>query len=91
MRDKAVRVQIERFTVVGRGEFPYDMLRYDSCCPDRSEDASAMRDGVGQRQVQLRRYAVNSGGPTVERWQSFGWSVVKNDYGQIVGLEDQAS
>jgi len=27
-----------KFTVEGHGYFPMDMLRYDSCCPFRSDD-----------------------------------------------------
>jgi hypothetical protein len=28
-----------RFTVRGRGQFPFDMLRYDSCYPQSGIDA----------------------------------------------------
>ena len=73
------KVHVQKFEVQGTGMFPMDMLRYDSCCPDRSEDAHEIARGENPREVRtirLRRYAVNSNGPTEARWSSFGWSVV---------------
>ena len=44
------------FEVTGRGEFPWDMLRYDSCWPQTSDDVAkitphysdySVRDDVG--------------------------------------------
>lgn len=81
MRDKALRGTIFRYTVraggIG-GDFPIDMLRYDSAYPDSELDAgeilatfearSRRRADRGIRLVGLRR-------PTVARWESFGWSV----------------
>lgn len=37
MRNKAEKVYVQKFEVTGKGRFPLDMLRYDSCCPDREE------------------------------------------------------
>ena len=62
------------FAVRGRGVFPFDMLRYDRCWPNSSEDATAMADPScsfpGMRQVVLRS---ESDGPTPVRWRSFNW------------------
>jgi len=67
------------FTVEGKGEFPFDMLRRDQCWPRReSHDVTALaphhRSSVLRetRQVQL----VGLCEPTEGRWASFGWRVV---------------
>jgi hypothetical protein len=61
------------FTVDGRGDFPYDMLRYDLCWP--ASEAMARRlgpdDHPGERTVILRGLKP----PTTARWASFGWTV----------------
>lgn len=83
-REKLV---ISEFVVTGRGRFPIDMLRYDCCVPAQLEDVSkierSMDDGVQtasrpnqERSIRLRRYAVGSALPTLDRWKSFGWEVV---------------
>lgn len=77
-----------RYTVEGRGAFPLDMLRYDACWPERTEDAMsiaeptyfATREKVIElndksRQVRL----VSNTAPTDARWRSFMWKVVSND------------
>lgn len=89
MRAKGVKVTVEHFVVEGQGMFPFDMLRYDSCCPDRSDDAHQLvpMTEMGmrcRRRVRLRRYALNNAGPTEARWASFGWIVVRDDYGTLV-------
>lgn len=74
-----------RFTVVGRGQFPFDMLRHDEAFP--ADTASAMNMAPGEtrderkavREVTLvvktpRSYWM----PTFGRWASFGW-IVKSD------------
>ena len=65
--------------VEGRGTFPYDMLRYDSCCPARGADALIMMDtnspARDSRTVRLRRYSGDATPATALRWASFGWSV----------------
>lgn len=67
-----------RFTVTGRGSFPYDMLRYDSCWPARQED-TAMLERATRRDRPTGTWslilcAVGSS-PTTARWESFGWKV----------------
>lgn len=67
-----------RLRVRGSGGFPFDMLRYDNCFPDKEEDSAAVgADHVlPYREVWLRR--VSLGTPAnVDRWRSFGWEVVE--------------
>ena len=62
-----------KFTVIGSGSFPFDMLRYDECWPLMPEDASAL-SREDRRKVELltnKRF-----GPTTARWASFGWHVI---------------
>ena len=68
--------------VEGRGEFPFDMLRYDSAFPYREEDSSKLKPVPfvpgprGLRRVVLCRRGVNALGSTGARWSSFGWQVL---------------
>ena len=41
------------FAVRGSGIFPFDMLRYDRCWPNTSDDATTMAD-KGMREITLR-------------------------------------
>ena len=81
-----------QFTVIGRGVFPLDMLRYDGCYPKLETDTAIMRKD-GLREVTLRRgemwldhdnYRPGDYGnptvwsPTVGRWNSFGWAVLSD-------------
>lgn len=65
------------------GEFPMDMLRYDSCFPTKEEDAARL----GQVSDQLRLVTVARWHQhwTVCRWQSFGVQLV-----QVTDLSDYA-
>lgn len=73
--------ELRVFTVEGCLDFPFDMLRYDSCWPYMSEDAAQMghrhdRDtNIQRRRVVLQGYER----PTVDRWASFNWRVVSLD------------
>lgn len=76
------------FTVRGRGEFPLDMLRYDTCWPRRGEDVHRIEPSyatgegdLSKREVNLAMYTPIKRGPftTWERWNSFGWQVIKED------------
>ena len=64
--------KIVRYTVTGTGEFPMDMLRYDSSWPWGSEDAHTMGavEWRSRRIVKLAGLRV-----TAARWASFGWHV----------------
>lgn len=75
--------RIERlyFTVVGRGAFPLDMLRYDACWPARGEDVTAIlasaksgRTPCMQEQRTVR-LATDKQPVSEGRWFSFGWTV----------------
>ena len=68
------------FTVQGKGKFPYDMLRYDTCYP--INPSSTYNIEADARESRTVRLAVcgsrpNSFYPTVERWRSFGWDVTE--------------
>lgn len=70
------------FVVRGRGEFPIDMLRYDSAVPLNGSDVTSVATDWAPgaaRNVTLRRFYPAGGvaAPTVERWRSFGWVVVE--------------
>ncbi len=71
------KVKTRRFTVRGRGQFPIDMLRYDSCWPYTSMDSSYISDESGGREVTLLTNSPNA--PTHGRWKSFTWAVVEGD------------
>lgn len=62
--------KLVKFTVVGSGPFPFDMLRYDSCWPESGSQTHAMlADRGGERNVHL----IGLREPTVQRWESFRW------------------
>ena len=74
-----------QFTVIGRGVFPLDMLRYDGCYPKSEKDTVTMRTD-GLRELTLHK-TLNWGTPhellkvwvpTVGRWNSFGWAVLSD-------------
>lgn len=66
--------------VHGVGAFPFDMLRYDSCCPDTGADAALLEHHRREaRTVRLRRYSASGNGAEVARWRSFGWEVVSEE------------
>jgi hypothetical protein len=73
------KAKTKTFIVEGRGSFPADMLRYDSCWPASSQDASATAEGImgGRRRVMLT--TDNPYAPTIGRWNSFLWAVVEED------------
>lgn len=66
------------FKVVGYGQFPVDMLRYDACWPkDEGNDSfniGASWDRFSKattREITL----IGVKQPTEARWKSFGWKV----------------
>jgi hypothetical protein len=70
------------FTVTGQGAFPLDMLRYDRCWPYDGQDVQNIDPRVtGFRGVRLAMPArTRADEPTVDRWKSFGWQVLKDSY-----------
>lgn len=72
-----------RYTVVGKGEFPYDMLRRDASWPvDTASAMNIARDPENRQRVREVTLCTMSThpywAPTFDRWRSFGW-VVKSD------------
>ena len=66
------------------GFFPLDMLRYDCCTPSSGEDVAKIPIGISDipevpEVITLVHYSHGYKGwqPTVDRWKSFGWEVVK--------------
>lgn len=59
-----------RYTVVGRGTFPEDMLRYD--------DARIVATRVSADNPRWTECDIRAPRCTPERWRSFGWTV-RND------------
>jgi len=70
-------MKLRKYHVRGRGRFPIDMLRYDSCWPAGQEDVSLITDSLGGP-YELREVALyfNHHAPTDQRWRSFGWVVI---------------
>lgn len=62
-----------RFYVIGRGEFPFDMLRHDRCWPAETIDAAKISPTAGARRTVCLETSGNL--ITVRRWESFNWRV----------------
>lgn len=60
-----------KYYVTGYGDFPMDMLRYDSCWPAGPTDVAKLGAEHKERSVQL----CSTQEPTLDRWTSFGWRV----------------
>jgi hypothetical protein len=69
-------INVRHLVVEGRGEFPIDMLRYDSACPDTENDSIAMKS-IDPRRIHLRRFSIGRE-PSHGRWESFGWKVISD-------------
>lgn len=69
-----------RFTVYGKGQFPLDMLRYDSCWPRFELEARVLAEPKGKEihTVHLCKHVESHGEVTPERWASFGWTLDLN-------------
>lgn len=83
MADKYLK---SRVVVIGSGTFPLDMLRYDNCVPATQEDVAALDSTFNPRMVRLDMFMPvgDRGGPTVDRWRSFGWIVLGDEQASIV-------
>jgi len=72
------------YRVIGRGDFPVDMLRYDMAYPADSESASALifdhlkgEAAYHDFRQTMRIVTLKSlRAPTEARWRSFRWAVV---------------
>lgn len=70
-------VAIKTFTVVGRGPFPIDMLRYDSAWPMDTNDASEItKSYVSNFKWEVRLNTADRMAPTRGRWDSFNVRVL---------------
>ena len=90
MANKAEKFYPISFVVEGRGDFPLDMLRYDSCFPAAPDDAAAIANSLdlerrtrGVTRVRLYARAATRDGLTPARWASFLWNVVEIDGQEI--------
>jgi hypothetical protein len=69
------------YRVRGRGDFPLDMLRYDECRGCGQADRRAIEQCADVAKLPERTITlIGARRPTIERWQSFGWAVVGNQY-----------
>jgi len=76
MKKKTAKVWETHFVVEGLGDFPFDMLRYDSAYPMTERDSYLAGHTGEVRRVAVTSRKVNDNDPTALRWQSFGWTVV---------------
>ncbi len=68
-------------TVEISGQFPLDMLRYDSCFPATSEDVAEIANSFigccpGHRRVRLHALSRDKAHWTPERWESFHAKII---------------
>jgi hypothetical protein len=73
-----------KFTVIGKGRFPLDMLRYDACWPQSTEDGATISMSLDKECRELRPASgwqvqlMGVNPATAARWSSFGWTVAGN-------------
>ena len=81
-----------QFSVMGKGRFPFDMLRYDQCFPMSGEDAESLEVNAAStsveaytaiRTVRLCVVSHRNFQPTEGRWASFGWPVVRGSFEEV--------
>jgi hypothetical protein len=68
------------YDVIGAGQFPVDMLRYDSAFPANSNAVTAISRAICQATFADPKIEVRLGShkrPTIARWRSFGWRVLE--------------
>jgi hypothetical protein len=83
------------FTVKGRGQFPLDMLRYDMCWPQTTQDVSIITGSIGLKDQDIMDQHGPKGGytvslqalqpPSIKRWESLGWPAVYRSVSQLAG------
>lgn len=82
MKKRPIKLYVQIVKVVGKGTFPIDMLRYDSCRPATELDSGKIARMREERTITLLRYTDEMDSPTTERWMSFGWSVIYYEKGE---------
>ena len=72
------KLYLHTFAVVGAGQVPADMLRYDQCWPDdgRLGPTTGVRHREQLVEIGLAHIGPKVWEPTRERWASFGWRVL---------------
>jgi hypothetical protein len=76
------------FTVTGKGNFPFDMLRTDECWPADAVTASMLATAGTDRHQRMMKFRTSrSINVHPKRWDSFNWTVVAIDserYGDMM-------
>lgn len=65
-----------QFSVEGRGDFPFDMLRYDLCWPATEAMSALLHNWMTEPQPNRVVFLKGLKPPTPGRWASFGWKVI---------------
>ena len=71
-------IYLHKATIRGRGAFPTDMLRYDSCFPADSRSVEVLNHTEKGEEWAMEVHKISRGakvGFTQGRWQSFGVSI----------------
>lgn len=70
--------------ITGKGEFPFDMLRYDACYPNSEQDSALIASGQrlwlaagGSKSWSVCVRSASDNKWTVGRWESFGVKIVE--------------
>ena len=73
--------------------FPFDMLRYDNCHPEKSDDVAEIfhrwsedpkRTGLGPFKAHVVAYSETKAWPfTHDRWHSFGCNIEPKSIGEL--------
>jgi len=82
VKAKSVKVYERVFVVVGSGEFPLDMLHYDSAFPATERDAGIAQQHSERRRVVIKSRRIADAAPSIDRWASFGWRVEREFFEQ---------
>lgn len=67
-------MKIYEYTVEGRGDFPFDMLRYDCAWPAIGDSAAYLIVDQEERRMVRKIRLRSIQRPTEGRWSSFGWT-----------------
>ncbi len=88
---------LHTLTVKGIGIFPIDMLRYDFLAPHQETDSGKIGRTMRYEKtepVQVSRFAAKDWTPTMGRWLSFSWRVIRHvvrtDRGDKIVFEDNS-
>jgi hypothetical protein len=85
--DMVMAAKYYHFDVVGTGEFPTDMLRYDAAFPSDTQSAMVILNPSRwsdaderlefNRNKRIVKMTCVDRPPTEDRWHSFGWKVTR--------------